>query len=117
MISWWPLVMTATRLFFSRQGAGWTQGKQLDRPTAGGESKQGGVSAMFRKFEMASSRGEEATTTSSIATVHQNAISDMRAMQSSGPNVTSFATTGLDGRCVIWELPSLETAMGNLSVA
>ncbi|RNA19332.1 actin-related 2 3 complex subunit 1A [Brachionus plicatilis] len=51
-----------------------------------------------------------------INSIHQNSINDVKILNQSGTKVTQVSTTGLDGNIVIWDLEALEKRFGNLRI-
>ncbi|KCV68997.1 hypothetical protein H696_04417 [Fonticula alba] len=75
-----------------------------------------GASAAMNMFRQLDSRGQQETDTS-LPTVHQNAITQLSPYESSGSRVTAFASSGLDGKVVVWSINSIESSMAGLKIA
>ena len=73
------------------------------------------LSAMA-KFKGLDKRAQAGTGETSIASTHQNAITQVFPLATSGGSVTKFVTTGVDGRLVIWDVKSLEASIAGLKI-
>jgi len=89
----------------------WSNMGKLDQ----GEKKEEVVSNAFNKFRQMDSRGQENNDDSSLPTTHQNTINDIRIYAGTRDNVTSFTTSGLDGKIVVWEF-DLAAALSKLKI-
>jgi actin related protein 2/3 complex subunit 1A/1B len=121
---------------------GWSPAGSLDDTTAPksaalsnvASKAVGGIgrlnSAAFNTFKNADIRGQSGapgrpgspTTPSSAAhnesellTVHQNTITSIRPYEGERGNVTKVATTGVDGKLVVWSLASIGGITGRMS--
>jgi len=94
-----------------RGPSGWVEGQKLDDPSKRtGMQKRGSVvSDAFKKFESRSFRGESEGASTTLKTLHQNCITDVRVMAQSGGAVTKLSSVGLDGRLVVWDVPSADS--------
>ncbi|XP_077979751.1 actin-related protein 2/3 complex subunit 1A-like [Glandiceps talaboti] len=84
--------------------------------TKGSGKVAGNKSAMmlFRDLDKRAtteSRGTEQST------VHQNTISELSIYSGPKGNASKFCTTGVDGKLVIWDIRSLESAIAGLRIA
>ena len=86
-------------LVFSNSG-GWTQGGDIDAKKVV-KQQVGGTRAAFDMFKNKVDKGQTSTATS-LQTTHQNCITQLSVLAGSPENVTSFATTGNDGKLVGW---------------
>lgn len=105
-------------------------GRSLDDTSKGTSSRESETSAfnMFKNMDRKGS-GKAASEDTTLATIHQNTItywnvlttandSMLRPLES-GPNgVTKIASSGLDGRIVVWDLAGsgLEGRMGGMNI-
>jgi len=88
---------------FTESGGQWSFKGKIDKGDAQKEAT--GVRSVFQKQV-----GED------LKTRHQNSISELRSMKSTGGVVSQFSSAGLDGILVVWESASLEQAMKNLVI-
>jgi actin related protein 2/3 complex subunit 1A/1B len=102
---------------FKRTAQGWTMGKALDDPSTRAAAKKRGsvVSDAFKMFESRSSQGQDAPAAKSVTTIHQNAVTDIYPMSQTTP-ITKFSTVALDGRLVVWDMPTIEKQLGGLTL-
>jgi len=87
---------------FNGNESGWSLTGTMEakgRPGMGGARGESALN-MFKQMDL---RGK-VTDDTKLKTVHQNTISTIRTFESSGPNVTKFSTSGVDGRVVIWTI-------------
>lgn len=56
------------------------------------------------------------TTGTQVDTTHLNTITELRAVTTSGTNVTKFATAGRDGKLVIWDVDVLCSSIAGLKI-
>ncbi|XP_070580248.1 actin-related protein 2/3 complex subunit 1A-B-like [Ptychodera flava] len=101
-------------LLFSQDGQGAISFvNKLD--TKGGQKESGNKSAMkiFRDLD------KKATTESKTErdSLHQNAITEVAVYDGTKSNASKFVTTGVDGKLVIWDIRSLESAIAGLRIA
>ncbi|KAH9483943.1 Actin-related protein 2/3 complex subunit 1 [Psilocybe cubensis] len=107
-------------LVFSGSEAGWQEAGTLDDATApksesrsafGGGSSVGRLkTGAFATFRDADSRGQtssSSTTSDTLLTIHQNTITNVRAYDYSGSNVSRVSTSGVDGMLVIWDVDAV----------
>eukprot|EP00298_Acanthocystis_sp_HF-20_P003191 c13556_g1_i1.p1 GENE.c13556_g1_i1~~c13556_g1_i1.p1 ORF type:complete len:389 (+),score=149.04 c13556_g1_i1:50-1168(+) len=88
---------------FTESGGQWSFKGKVDKEDT--QKEAGGIRSVFQKQV-----GED------LKTKHQNSISEIRAMKTSGSEVTQFSSAGLDGIIVCWEAQSLEQALKNLVI-
>jgi len=81
----------------------WSFTKSVDENKAAGGSKQSGASAARNMFQSKVDMGTTENETT-LTTQHQNAINCLQPFAASGPKVTKFSTTGVDGKLVIWTI-------------
>jgi len=86
---------------FTETGGKWNYAGKIDKQD--GQKESAGVRSVFQKQV-----GED------LKTRHQNSISEIRSMVTSGSEVKQFSSCGLDGIVVCWEVPSIEQALKNL---
>jgi len=72
------------------------------------------MSAMAR-FQKMDVQGVTAISTK-VDTTHLNTITEMRAVEFTGPQISKFATAGLDGKLVIWDVDSLCKSIEGLTI-
>lgn len=80
-----------------------------------GEKKGEQVSNAFNKFRQMDSRGQNSSEDISLGTTHQNTVNLIRKYGGSNEDVTSFSTSGFDGKIVLWDF-SLSNAMSKLRI-
>ncbi len=82
---------------------------QADRLQFGGKldasqkKEASGVSAM-KKFQSLDRQARTETSDTSLQTLHQNAITDLRRHTGPKEAVSKFSTSGADGLLVVWDL-------------
>jgi actin related protein 2/3 complex subunit 1A/1B len=78
----------------------------------------GKVSAMAR-FKAMDSRAatDDSSSETSLGTVHQNTINQLSIHSGTKSKCTKFATSGVDGQLVVWDVKSLESAFAGLRIA
>jgi actin related protein 2/3 complex subunit 1A/1B len=76
------------------------------------------VSAMdrFKNLDKKAASSDSVVTTT-LNTVHQNTITQVNIHSGSKSNCTKFATSGVDGQLVLWDVKSLESAIAGLRIA
>lgn len=107
-------------LVFSGSEAGWQEAGTLDDATVpksesrsafGGASSVGRLKAgAFATFRDADTRGQtssSSTTGDALLTIHQNTITNVRAYDYSGTNVSRVSTSGVDGMLIIWDVDAV----------
>lgn len=90
---------------FNGSESGWSVDPSLQKAVkkSGAGSEQATTALqMFRSMDL---RGK-ADNNTTLNTIHQNAITRIRSLESDGNGVTKFATSGSDGRVVVWSVPS-----------
>ena len=110
-------------LVFSGSEAGWNEAGTLDNVNSsksaeprlglGGNPSVGRLkTGAFATFRDADSRGHSSSASATRAlTVHQNTITNVRAYEYNGSEVTKISTSGVDGILVIWDVNAV-TALG-----
>jgi actin related protein 2/3 complex subunit 1A/1B len=85
---------------------------------SGKQQTAGKVSAMAR-FKAMDSRAatDDSSTETTLGTVHQNTIIQLSIHSGTKSKCTKFATSGVDGQLVIWDVKSLESAFAGLRIA
>lgn len=121
---------------FSGSESGWQGEGTLDDSTApkaeasrsgyGGNSSVGRLkTGAFATFRDADTRGQSSIAGSSpltdtkLLTIHQNTITDIRAFESRGGQVSRVSTSGVDGNLVVWDVSAvtaLASRLGSVSV-
>ena len=103
---------------FTQSGGEWNYSRRLDqqKEETQASAATGGVAAARALFQNKTTRGQDQKANNdTLWTKHENAITAINVC-SSGKNITKISTSALDGRLVIWDLPSLEIDMGLLSI-
>ncbi len=103
---------------FTQSGGEWNYSRRLDQQKEETQASvaTGGVAAARALFQNKTTRGQDQKANNdTLWTKHENAITAVNVC-SSGKNITKISTSALDGRLVIWDLPSLEIDMGLLSI-
>jgi len=104
----------ANPTLFSGEGTSWKLVEKLD--VGKKEAKAGGDTAMS-KFREMDSKGQSSPSDTILKTVHQNSISGISVHTGSRASVTKFATTGIDGKLVVWDKTSIEQSISGLKIA
>ena len=78
----------------------------------------GGVSAARELFRNKTVRGQDIKNDAdTLKTLHERAITLIQdASPAAGRGVTAISTSSLDGRLIVWDLPSLEIDMASLGI-
>jgi actin related protein 2/3 complex subunit 1A/1B len=108
-------------LVFTADGSGnWSFLQLLDQKTEAAKTNAptSGVQAARALFQNKTSRGQESKAEGDeLWTKHENAITCIQRMgRSTDPTCTRFSTSALDGRVVVWDLPTLQIDMRALSL-
>ena len=82
----------------------------------GKQSKKADSFSAMAKFKGLDQRAQEKTAGTELSTVHQNAITDISIVTGKRGALTKFATVGVDGRLVVWNSKSLESAIAGLKI-
>lgn len=84
---------------------GWKFTSSIDDPSkaARSEAKENTALNMFRQLDLKGTVDNDSGSTS-LPTIHQNAITRIRAYESNGSEVTKISSTGNDGKVVIYQL-------------
>lgn len=85
-------------LYETKDGQDWHYAGSLDV----GRKKISHTSSVLARFKTMDSRGETENDTT-LSTVHQNTINEIRVYAGARDNVTKFSTCGVDGKVVIWD--------------
>lgn len=107
---------------FTYSGGEWSYMRRLDLRaddnTSSAASSATGVAAARALFQNKTSRGQETkSTTDTLWTKHESAITCMSSCSPRGSKtVTKMSTTALDGKLVIWDLQALDVDMSLLSI-
>lgn len=91
----------------------WGSGESID---TGKQAKASTISnsSAFNKFRQMDTRAQTSTTGIELNSQHQNTINCLRPYKLNGNSITSFTTSGIDGKLVIWNM--LEASVGGLSL-
>ncbi|CAN0366880.1 unnamed protein product, partial [Phaeothamnion confervicola] len=109
-------------LFTANSNSDWSFSKALDEKSAvsaaggAGGSRMASARAMFQaKSSRGSSDGGNAAE--DLWTQHANAITSLCALgAASDPTCSTFSSTGMDGRLVVWPLATLGITMAALGI-
>lgn len=98
----------------------WVYYDHLDKnkPKANKPAATGTVTSNARAlFQNKTDRGQESKVDSdTLSTSHDRVVSSVRAVTTGASGVTSISTSSLDGKLVVWDLPSLEIDMSALGI-
>lgn len=88
-------------LVFEGDENGWKYSHAIDDPKKQKKSEQTENSAlsMFRQLDL---KGTSSADDTKLSTIHQNTITVLRPFNSSGGKVSSFSSSGVDGKLVIF---------------
>eukprot|EP01086_Lenisia_limosa_P016254 TRINITY_DN591_c0_g2_i7.p1 TRINITY_DN591_c0_g2~~TRINITY_DN591_c0_g2_i7.p1 ORF type:complete len:372 (-),score=147.25 TRINITY_DN591_c0_g2_i7:42-1157(-) len=104
---------------FKKTGDKWAFAAKLDaKKKAAGPAKTGtrAAFAMFQNTARTGATGGKATETN-LETTHQNAITSITALKKDAAGkVTSFSTSGYDGRIVVWSVKTLADQIDELTL-
>jgi actin related protein 2/3 complex subunit 1A/1B len=112
-------------LFVHSKSTGqWSFHSRVDREAEAGTgensptSDQSAVSKARELFKNKTTRGQEGKTDSdTLRTKHDRAITCLaNATADPTAKITQVSSSGLDGRLVIWNLPSIEVGFANLGI-
>ena len=98
----------------AQDGGDWKFVERLDQAVQK-KSLFGSNSAM-NKFKQLDSRGQSEDTSSELGSTHQNTITSIRPFSTKSTDVDKFATSGLDGRIVIWDVKTIESQLAGLKI-
>jgi actin related protein 2/3 complex, subunit 1A/1B len=70
----------------------------------------------MKMFQQMVSRAQSEASDISLDSVHQNSINCMRVYERSGNEVTKIATSGWDGRLVIWNIADITSQFSSLRI-
>lgn len=94
--------------YFVLEGDAWVFKGCVDKPSAAKGAKKasaGGVSAARSMWANKADLGAETIKTSKLDSLHQNSVSGLEILDDG-----RFSTCGYDGRVVLWDMASLDTA-------
>eukprot|EP00118_Oscarella_pearsei_P002041 m.9300 g.9300 ORF g.9300 m.9300 type:complete len:376 (+) comp21255_c0_seq1:95-1222(+) len=78
-----------------------------------GKKSAGALSAMD-KFKTLDQKATTEAVKTSVNTVHQNSITALTIHSGTKADATKFTSSGVDGRLVVWNIKSLESAISGL---
>lgn len=84
--------------------------------SAGDKQQQGAKVSAMARFKALDSKAEEGTETN-LATLHQNTITTLVIHSGTKTKCTKFATSGIDGQLIVWDVKSLESGIAGLRIA
>jgi len=91
-------------VLFQGQG-GWKFVKKLDEGSSTAAASGGAQSNAFKVFQNKVDKGTETAQETTLNTKHQNCITYVNVYKSSGPAVSQYSTSGLDGQVIVWDAP------------
>ncbi|CAM9288697.1 unnamed protein product [Ascophyllum nodosum] len=110
-------------LVFASEASGhWSFLRRLDEKSRGPAKQAGAVSSMASAramFQAKTTRGQTASggAGQDLWTQHANSIVGMESMgHAEDPTCSKFSTCGLDGRIVVWDVPTLDIDMQALGL-
>ena len=80
------------------------------------KSSQPVLGTAMKMFQQMVSRAQSEASDIGLDSVHQNSINCIRIYERSGNEVTKIATSGWDGRLVIWNIANLVSQFSNLRI-
>jgi WD40 repeat protein len=99
------------------EGWGFTSFLQKKEERGEEADSQDSVAAARALFKLKSSRGQDAKADNdTLWTKHESAITGLSIVSPLTQDPTVIATSALDGRVVVWDLPLLDVDMGGLSI-
>mmetsp|Transcript_12105 Transcript_12105/g.12477 ORF Transcript_12105/g.12477 Transcript_12105/m.12477 type:complete len:376 (-) Transcript_12105:76-1203(-) len=100
-------------MIFTSNGSNWTYFDRLEkRPEKAKDTNASGVAAARALFQNKTSRGQDTKSEDDeLWTSHESAISDIAVVSNS-----TISTAALDGRIVIWDLPTLNISLSSLGL-
>jgi hypothetical protein len=120
-----PKIIDFNNTFFSRSAGGWSffchMDKEDGKSGANSPAVTGGVSAARELFKNKTARGQDLKTdTDTLKTLHERAITLIQDAsldrKVGGGGVSRISTSSLDGKLIVWDLPSLELDMATLGI-
>jgi len=106
-------------LLFTNKTGQWAFDKKLEekKKEEKKEVAKTGVAAARALFQNKTTLGQaESKAADKLSTTHESAITCMKAVSAGNGNVKHFATSGLDGKIVFWDLSTLGIDMAALSL-
>lgn len=98
----------------------WTFHSRVDREDQTGSTdaaEASNVSKARELFRNKTVRGQDLKADSdTLKTKHERAITSLRDATPNGGKITHVSTTGLDGKLIVWNLPSIEVQFANLGI-
>jgi hypothetical protein len=102
----------------------WSFHSRVDREKEGGlastsnDADQSNAAKARELFRNKTVRGQDVKNESdNLKTKHERAISCLcNASASSAKGITHVSSSGLDGKLIVWNLPSIETNFANLGI-
>jgi actin related protein 2/3 complex subunit 1A/1B len=79
------------------------------------QQQHGRISAMQR-FKAMDLKADDATETS-LGAIHQNTITQLSVHSGTKSKCTRFATSGVDGQLIVWDVKTLESSVAGLRIA
>lgn len=107
---------------YSKSTGQWSFHSRVDREESTGSTDAAETSNVSRARELFRNktvRGQDLKAdTDTLKTKHERAITSLRDATTGGNNgkITHLSSTGLDGKLVIWNLPSIELQFANLGI-
>jgi len=88
-------------VLFKNSGGAFT----FDRVIEGKQKTNAGTKSNLNLWKERDTRGQDKSD-EQLNTLHQNTINFVQPFNKSGPNVSSFSTSGLDGGVAVWDAPN-----------
>jgi len=111
----------ASLIAFSKSTGKWSFHSRLDRESDSAASadavEASAVSKARELFKSKSRTGQDARADSdTLKTKHERPITCLRNSSQNNGKITSVSTSGLDGKLIVWNLPSIEVNFANLGI-
>jgi len=100
-------------ILFTNEGGTWKMKRSLDEPVVEDKAASSSAAEKFRNMDK---KGQESSEDTVLKTTHQNSISSVSVCAGEKGNVSSFSTSGLDGKIVTWTIKSLEQRIAGLKI-
>eukprot|EP01035_Chromulina_nebulosa_P019078 gene19078-24904_t len=105
-------------MVFNYTSRGWTFFSFIDQKKATeSSSTSSGVAAARAMFQNKVTRGQDSKSDADIIkTKHESAITGLTIASSPNKPISKIATSALDGRLVLWDLPTLDINLNKLEI-
>lgn len=98
-------------ILFSETAQGWERIRELDAGKVEAAKATSARSVFLNMDTKGATEGE-----SKLKTLHQNAISGLAPFKGAAGAVQQFASAGVDGQIIIWDVKSLESSLAGLKI-